>query len=81
MAKRMVAQMLRNAGVSEQTISDTTGDPTLARRFRDQVLSSLRDQDLLGELDGERLLTIHAYNPQLAGLFYENERTCSPCRS
>ena len=70
LAKKAVAGLFANAGI----VADNVGqDNALAKSFRDKVTTSLAEQDAYEPFLEARLLTIHAWNPQTAALFFEGD--------
>jgi len=61
---------MRQSGLVKDNLGQ---DNALAKSFRDRILASLNDLDGFESMKNERLLTIHAWNPQMAALFYANE--------
>jgi len=69
MAKNAVANLLKQKGL----VADNIGqDNELAKRFRDQILEGVSEAEAFDPVKVERLLTIHAWNPQMGAMFYEN---------
>ena len=69
-AKQAVANLLKQRGIVKDNLGQ---DNALAKRFRDQILSSLNDLEGFSSMLDERLLTIHAWNPQMAAMFYAGD--------
>ena len=69
LAKKAMANMFANAGI----VRDNPGqNNALAKDFRQRVTSSLSEQEQYAPFLSERIMTIHAWNPQYAGIFFEN---------
>lgn len=72
LARKATASLLASHGL----VADNLGqDNDLAASHRDQILSSLDEQGALEAVDGASLLTMHAWNPQVAALFFNNGQT------